>query len=147
MIRKLPIAISVLSLLTGTLVYLLFRSGNLTVFSWLRIFHLQNTMAFMRQLVPPNKQLPDWFLYAMPDGLWLFSYVTFLLCMWNKEINISNIYWIAAIPSVAIGSELGQLFKLVPGTFDIQDLFMYAAGAVLPFILLRNDLTFKLRRI
>jgi hypothetical protein len=79
--------------------------------------------------------LPNWFLFSLPDGLFLFSYVSLMLAIWNKEVARSGIFWVSSIPVLIILSELGQLFLVVPGTFDIVDLLFYVAGTCIPFFL------------
>jgi hypothetical protein len=47
------------------------------------------------------------------------------------------------VPAIAIVSEIGQWFGIVPGTFDVFDLLFYLAGTVLPILLFTNLKTIK----
>tara|TARA_B100000795_G_scaffold216277_1_gene170160 strand:+ start:431 stop:805 length:375 start_codon:yes stop_codon:yes gene_type:complete len=85
--------------------------------------------------------LPDWFLYSLPDGIWLFSYLSVLLLIWDNKISKHNIHWVLLIPSIAIFSEIGQLFEIVSGTFDITDLVFYLAGTILPILIFTTTYT------
>jgi len=43
------------------------------------------------------------------------------------------------VPIIAVFSEIGQAFNIVPGTFDIIDLTFYLTGATAPIILFTNQ--------
>ena len=90
-----------------------------------------------------SKSLPDWFVFSLPDGLWLFSYISVVLLVWKNQITKHSIAWILIIPLYAIVHELGQLFKFTEGTFAFNDLLFYSIAIFLPFILYKNLLTFK----
>ena len=84
---------------------------------------LKEAISYLRLFTLPfYDNLPDWFLYSLPDGIWLFSYLSVLLLIWDNKISKHNIHWVLLIPSIAIFSEIGQLFEIVSGTFDITDL-------------------------
>tara|TARA_B100000524_G_C23572905_1_gene342513 strand:- start:22 stop:378 length:357 start_codon:yes stop_codon:yes gene_type:complete len=114
------------------------------MFSWFESVNLSNSISEMRLFtLPLSIYLPDWFLYSLPDGLWLFSYVSFLLVVWGNVISKHNIHWVLLVPLIAIFSELGQLIKVIPGTFDVVDLCSYFLGAVLPVLIFANLKTNK----
>ncbi len=132
------------SILSGGLIYVLFRQDSLKMFSWFESVNLSNSIFEMRLFtLPLSIYLPDWFLYSLPDGLWLFSYVSFLLVVWENVISKHNIHWVLLVPLIAIFSELGQLIKVIPGTFDVVDLCSYFLGAVLPILIFANLKTNK----
>ena len=132
------------SILSGGLIYVLFRQDSLKMFSWFGSVNLSNSISEMRLFtLPLSIYLPDWFLYSLPDGLWLFSYVSFLLVVWGNVISKHNIHWVLLVPLIAIFSELGQLIKVIPGTFDVVDLCSYFLGAVLPILIFANLKTNK----
>ena len=82
--------------------------------------------------------LPEWFLYSFPDGLWMFSYISILLVIWNNRIYKNNIHWILLVPVVAILCEFGQLFNCISGTFDVVDIIFYILGTCLPILIYTN---------
>ena len=132
------------SILSGGLIYVLFRQDSLKMFSWFESVNLSNSIFEMRLFtLPLSIYLPDWFLYSLPDGLWLFSYVSFLLVVWGNVISKHNIHWVLLVPLIAIFSELGQLIKVISGTFDVVDLCSYFLGAVLPILIFANLKTNK----
>lgn len=133
------------TLLSGSLLYILFRTSNLKMFNW---FEKLNILSFINTLRDSTTiytdYLPNIILYSLPDGLWLFSYVSLVLFLWKNEIRNENLFWIFIVPIISIFSELGQLIKIVPGTFDLADLVMYLSGTILPFIIYRKTITINL---
>lgn len=136
---------SILSLILGTAIYLLFRASSLKIFNWLEILTIDFRSSDIRNFsISYIEKLPNWFLFSLPDGLWIFSYVCLMVCIWNFKFNYQSIFWICIIPIIAISSELGQAINLVKGTFDILDLVFYILGFCIPFILIFNNKNYKL---
>ena len=133
-----------LTLLLGGLVYISFRQDTLKMFSWFDRVNLSEVISELRLFtLPLTDHLPNWFLYSLPDGLWLFSYLSVLLVVWDNKISKQNIHWLLLVPAVAVFSEIGQLLGIVPGTFDIFDLLFYLGGTVLPILIFTNSKTIK----
>lgn len=125
-----------LTLIVGGLIYISFRVDSLVMFRWFCSFSLKNLIDSLREMTLVYKSfLPDWLLYSLPDGLWVFSYVSLILLLWDNELSGLNIFWIFLMPILAIASELGQLLNLIPGTFDIIDLIFYILGTIMPLII------------
>ena len=137
----------ILTLLLGGMVYVSFRTDSLTMFKWFAALSLDTTIETLRETTLTIKQyFPDWFLFSPPDGLWIFSYVSLMLLLWKNEVNKQNLFWIFMVPLIAIASELGQLFNMVPGTFDLVDLTFYLLGTIIPFVVFTNNsLIIKIR--
>jgi len=132
----------VFTLLLGGLIYILFRQDTLKMFSWFDNINVSAAISELRLCtVPLSGHFPNWFLYSLPDGLWLFSYLSVLLAVWDNVISKHNIHWLLLVPMIAIFSEIGQLFEIVPGTFDIFDLIFYLLGTVLPILIFTNSKT------
>jgi hypothetical protein len=133
----------VTTLFLGGLIYFLFRSEQLIMFQWFDFFELplQNirvlTLGF-------GRNLPDWFVFSLPDGLWIFSYITLILLIWRNKINRQNIIWIAITPLLALVFEIGQYINIVQGTFDFYDILFYIVGAILPVGLYTELIDFKI---
>ena len=133
------------TLFCGGLIYILFRSSSLKMFTWFKILHLDTFLQKTRNytsLITYN--LPDFILYSLPDGLWMFSYVSLVLYLWKNEVKYENLFWIFIIPLIAIISELGQLFNIICGTFDTIDLLLYILGMLLPFVIYKKSITINL---
>lgn len=134
----------ILPLSFGTLIYLLFRISTLNIFSWVDILNIDFEEFYLRKLAISKKQnFPEWFLYSLPDGLWIFSYVYLILLLWNFKISYQGFIWILIIPFIAIISEIGQKYKFINGTFDMTDLLFYIFGFILPLLLSFENLKFK----
>jgi glycopeptide antibiotics resistance protein len=118
------------------------------MFVWLESLNILSFIKTIRSHTNSYEQnLPDVILYALPDGLWLFSYVSLMLYLWKNEVKHENLHWILSIPIISIISEFGQIIKIVPGTFDITDLIMYLLGTFLPFLIYQKSITINLKHI
>lgn len=132
---------SILSLSLGTAIYLLFRKSSLKIFNWLEKLKIDFLSLDIRKFSISNaERLPNWFLYSLPDGLWICSYVCLMIYIWNFRIHLQSIFWISIAPFIAIISEIGQAVNLVKGTFDFLDLLFYILGFIIPLLL-----TFKIK--
>ena len=58
----------------------------------------------------------------LPDGLWAYAFLSSILLIWDRTINIA---WTAAAFLLAIGYEGAQYEHLIPGTGDIFDVITY----------------------
>lgn len=132
------------TLLLGGLIYILFRADTLKMFGWYNNLGISNSIDKLR--VFPNQivdVLPNWFLFSLPDGLWIFSYISLMLYIWNNSITKHSIVWIFIIPLLTLAFEFGQLFNIVPGTFDIVDIVFYILGIFLPIYFFNNSINLK----
>lgn len=133
------------TLFCGSSIYVLFRTSNLKMFAWFDKLKILNTINYLRKFtINHSINLPEIILYSIPDGLWMFSYISLILFLWKNEVKKENLFWILIIPIISIASELGQLIKVVPGTFDSSDLLMYFLGTTLPFIIYKKSINNKL---
>lgn len=132
------------SLLLGGVIYILFRVSSLRMFSWFETIGINLVESNLRKnSILIAQYFPDWFLYSLPDGLWIFSYVCLMFCIWRKSISKQNIFWISIVPLTAVGSEFLQIFGLVQGTFDMVDVLCYLIGFILPFLILNKSINYK----
>lgn len=67
-----------------------------------------------------------------PDGLWAYSLTSLILIIWNRKLQL---LWLSIISVLFIGFELFQMHKLIKGTGDFNDIFIYFAFAILAIIL------------
>jgi len=109
-------------LFTGCLIYVLFRTDTLLYNKLLGIF--------FTPIASPNTFLQRIIVFSLPDGLWAMSY-TMLIFHLRKDKTVRTLIWSIIIPIVGILSEIGQLYYLIPGTFDIIDLIMYIVAPTL----------------
>lgn len=130
-----------LTLLLGGFIYILFRATSLKMFSWFGFLGLSEYILLLRKAV--SLKANGFLFFALPDGLWLFSYMSLVLLIWDNRVDRANLCWLGIVPALAIASEFGQYLNLVPGTFDTADLIMYGCATALPFIIYRKSITFK----
>lgn len=135
-------------LITGILIYLFFRSESLMIFDWLQSVNLKRFIVDLRELnFIRNFHLNIFIKYSLPDGLWIFSFISGVLLIWNNNLSKQNIFWILSIPFVGIITEIGQFLGIIRGTFDIYDIICYLIGALLPIIIFTKLLTLKTKKI
>jgi hypothetical protein len=102
----------------GILIYILFRGS----------FFLHPLKDFLPIL---QNNLPEWVLYNLPDGLWLYSFLSCVLFIWRKNLSIGFVLWSSVAIISAIISEYFQRIKLIPGTYDLYDLIAYIIAIIL----------------
>ena len=120
----------VTSLLAGALIYLLFRGKNLLGFMLLRRIGLEPWADRMRSYTA-DIRLPDVVVDSLPGGLWALGYILVIDSIFGNQSRSTRIVWASVIPLLGVCSEVMQGVGLLPGVFDLWDLFCYA----LPFII------------
>lgn len=140
-----PYLFSISSIFTGGLIYICFRIESLKMFSWFKSINISKVITTIRNYALNYELLiPDWVKFSLPDGLWLFSFISLILITWKNEINSSNLLWLISLPIIALLSEIGQFISIIPGTFDWTDIAMYLIGFTSPFIIYKKTLIIKL---
>ena len=131
----------------GSLIYVFFRDSNLILFKWLEKIYISGPIFLVRSFTYPiSIYLPNWFLYSLPDGLWIFSLISILLIIWKNTISKHNLFWFILIPTTVILLEIGQFFGFIAGTFDLMDIIFYLLGTILPFLIFTNLFSFTMDR-
>ena len=123
----------VLPLLSGGLIYILFRADSLLMFRWFDKLGATAFISFCRQHTVGQFSLPTWFIYSLPDALWIFSFTRLMLAIWQDKFSVQSIFWILIAPTIGLLSEIGQAFDFVRGTFDLSDLTFILIASALPF--------------
>lgn len=134
---------SIVPLILGGMLYLGYRRQELLMFRWANYLGLSRIVNSWRKFCF-QYPLPEWCYYALPDGLWLLSYILLINIIWNSH-TWKSIIWIYALPAIAITSELLQLLNSYFGTFDIMDIVCYL-GAVILFEL-KNTTQWKRKKL
>jgi len=69
---------------------------------------------------------PDWILFNLPDGLWFYSFSSFIIGLWsgykNEKVYYAMIIFLGFLP---VFIEVSQYYHLIAGTFDFLDLLSY----------------------
>lgn len=107
----------------GGLIYIVFRSETIRIFTWTDNLGLSNWVSRIRTTCE-DIYVNDFVRYSVPDGLWLLAYLLIIDIIWN-EPSIYKTVFIYVLPIIAILSEFMQLFGLFHGVFDIYDLVSY----------------------
>ena len=130
-IRLLYGLLSLLTLLAGMIIYLLFRDlNNIVLFTWIPKLEFLNTI-----LVPLKPSVFANFLkYHLPDTLWFLSAILFLRFLWFYKVKTQTAY-IVCFYGIGLVIETSQLSEKVPGTFDPLDLFFMGIGALVEGLL------------
>lgn len=126
---------SAVCLLTGGLIYLLFRSKTLLMFSWVAYIGGDQILNFIRDNTVCD--LPDFVLFCLPDFLWTTSYILLIDAFWVAKKQ--RLIWASIIPIVGMVSEILQYVSVMPGTYDFWDLCCYSLPFCIYFILLSTN--------
>lgn len=141
---KQPNLIPLVTILIGGFIYILFRTTTLKMFRWFNAIGLSNEITSIRnQALKYANEIPSWVIFSLPDGLWVFSFITLMLSIWKNSINRQSLCWICSLPLIAILSEYAQLLKIVPGTFDSIDVTIYLLGTMLPLLIFKININLK----
>jgi hypothetical protein len=120
------------ALLVGALIYLVARPTDLLVFDWISAAGLEPALAKARHAAAPVvSAIPSFVVYSVPNGLWAYAFTSAMSHAWSHEWSRTSALWITVGPVVSIGSEIGQLFGMVPGTFDVADLAVLVAACAI----------------
>ncbi len=120
--------VAFLLILMGGAIYLCYRPLSLRMFRWAHLTDSTQWLTSLRETVPSS--LPDWVVFALPDGLWACSYTIFIGILWNFSFP-KCLPFALIIPLIGVASELLQKISLLPGVYDVADLISYTAGGLL----------------
>lgn len=119
----------ILPILIGALIYTLWRKPTLLVFSWYDALGMSGWVGAGRAAVQSlHRHLPHWFLFCLPDGLWVYAVTSFMGGLWIKSSAKHLFFWMSVGPVLAIGGEIGQWPGLVQGTYEGLDIAFYLMG-------------------
>lgn len=135
-LRKLVIH-SFLPLILGGAIYLFIRPSNFLMHDVIENIHFSETVDFIKQAaIPFSSSLPSVAVFNLPAGLWVYSFTSAILFIWNFRISKRSILFCITPVLLGLGSEIGQAFGFIPGTFDPLDATFYLLGTILPFLIL-----------
>jgi hypothetical protein len=87
--------IHLVTLFIGCLIYIFFRSETILMFNWFEKLIMTETVSSIREITMTyQKDFPSWFLYSLPDGLWIFSYVCLIQSIWGSTDGAYKYFWI-----------------------------------------------------
>ena len=133
--RKL-IFLSIFSILFGGGIYIAFRTTGILFFRWLDYLLLIEPIESLREVTLTYRLfLPNWFLYCLPDGLWMFSYSCIVLVIWDGKITKNSLFWLISLPLISVFCEILQYYHYINGTFDMVDIILFIFGSLLPIFI------------
>lgn len=122
----------------AVLIYLLFRSRKLFYYQIVELMNLDSHVRSIRKVVwVYRKHIPNWVIYSLPDGLWLFSMGVSILhnrVFYKKAQNIFNIIFFTMIGIEVFQGIYGGHGTFI-GTFDGADVICYTIGYIMASIL------------
>lgn len=127
-----------LPIIIGGIIYILFRAEEMIMFEWFRVLSIEDSIDILRNNLTWN--IPDWILYNLPDGLWLFSITSLMIIIWRQEINISKLVYILFPSLFVLLWEFGQYLNVIKGIFDIKDLVIYLIATFFALIKIKGKL-------
>jgi len=131
--------LSIFTLLTGIVIYLLFRDlNNMIIFSWIPRPQLYETV--LLQLKPSI--FLNFLRFNLPDMLWFISGILLFRFIWFYYKKEQTVY-IWCFYCTGFVFEISQLSKKISGTFDWLDLLFLGIGAFVESLLYKK---FILRR-
>jgi len=134
-----------LPIVFGGLIYVCWRDPNLLMFKWFHAVGLESLILQLRLATSPTKAaLPFWFIYSLPDGLWVYALTAFMILLWRDVRSLPiKMFWLSLGLLLGAGSELGQLVGIVPGVFDKAVLAVCVIALVAAFLLTSRKLLLK----
>jgi hypothetical protein len=87
-----------------------------------------------------NEQPPNWIKYNLPDGIWMYAFLSSLFFIWKDKVSKHFIAWILLAIILSFFLEILQARHIVPGTFDWFDFLAYAISI---FIFIITRISFK----
>lgn len=140
------LAFITIPLFLGLIIYIGFRVPTIKLFYF---FEQKDLYVWVNQLRHEiyflTEYLPDWVIFSLPDGLWLFSCISLILFIWKNNEKLGSVWALIAL-SLSISSEFLQHGKIIKGTYDSIDILFYFLGFFTSIFLLilktkRNDAT------
>ena len=133
------ILVSIVSLLIGFLIYIVYRSENLLMFDWFKNLKIYNLVMKIRETI--TIPIPKWAIFSLPYALWNFSLGTSLIAIWYRKMNnLIKICIILLVLLMGVVIELLQGIHLIRGTFDMNDFILLFISAISIIII-----TFKIK--
>jgi hypothetical protein len=82
---------------------------------------------------------PQFIIYNVPDALWFYALLSAVMAIWEYKTLKNFIIWFIIVVLLSLLSEIFQGLKIIPGTFDYNDLLAYVIAGLLSLIQLRKS--------
>jgi len=125
--------ISVTSLLSGIAIYALLREPPRLLSMVITLFGLEKPVGALRTRLA-ELDFPNWFLFGLPDFLWMFSFSLAILTIWDFRLHRHSLIWWLICVFIGLAFELLQSTSFLGGVFDPADLIWLGTGAAIPYL-------------
>jgi hypothetical protein len=123
-----------LPLLIGVVIYVAWRREEVLVVSWLPARTVQAARSGLG-----GWAVPRLILASGADAAWGWAFGAALALVWRGRKSHARTFWLVGGGAVAAYAEIGQLWGLPPGTFDVVDLIaIVGAYALAAWLVLRS---------
>ena len=116
--------IAILLILTGGMIYVLYRPESLLLFRVTDSLGITPQIDILRSN-SSRVMLPSFMINSLPAGLWTASYLLMMYITTKFHTRRIRLMLALPLPISAIALEFMQLLGWCPGTFDIYDLICY----------------------
>ena len=130
------IALSILLLVVGGMIYLLCRSETILLNRLVQAIGLGPCFEVPRAYMHERFPYAVW-VYSLPAGLWAASYILMAHTFSEGMTARSRLAYAAVIPLLGALSELLQWCDIVPGAFDLLDILCYITPYLLYLIIFK----------
>lgn len=113
-------------LLLGVVIYVAWRTTDVTLVGWMPIAIVHALRSTLGAL-----PLPRVVAGSAPDLAWAWAFGAALALVWRGSAWRAKAPWLALGLLLAACAEVGQLWGVPPGTFDVVDLLAIVVGYVL----------------
>ena len=104
------------------------------MFSWAHDLGMSSYVDGLRESAYPMMAfVPDWVRFSLPDAAWVYSMTAVYSALWSEPEDVEGYFWIFLGLFLGLGGEFGQLFGVVPGTFDYMDVVVMCIATMLAF--------------
>ncbi len=108
-------------LLLGVSIYVFFR-GTI-FFNLLKYLGWEAYVSNVKNILGIGVwELPYWFKFSLPGGLWVYAFMSAILFNWSYSINKQSFIWVAFVLLFSLVYEVSQYFEIVEGFYDLSDL-------------------------
>lgn len=111
---------SILLLVLGGGIYLLFRPQNILMFRVVDALGLAPDINGWRE-VAGSASLPEFVIYCLPNGLWTAAYILLIDGLFYRQTKRCRLLAATVIPLIGTMAEMLQAPGWIPGTFDFGD--------------------------
>lgn len=123
-INKKDWLVALLLILTGGMIYVLYRPESLLLFRVTDSLGMTPLIDIVRSNTS-KVMLPSFMINSLPAGLWTASYLMMMYITTKFHTRRIRLMLALPLPVMAIVLELMQFFGWCPGTFDVYDLICY----------------------